>query len=156
MNIIKFNKFQLNEKSIEELGNPDRFKSEFSDEDDAIQDLKWYTETIDKLYQNGGNVYRLVFLQDMSDLNTDDLGEHWCVELNQLSNFYDSLEDNDGLPYLITGHLEAGQVDNDQSYVSYEELPHELEVNLTSDPEKYEVRAYRDTPKADSLWETKI
>lgn len=159
MKVIKYHDFKLNEKSIEDLENPIRFKSEFSDENDAIKDLEYYTNMIDDLQKNGGTVYRLIFLEDVSDLNTDDLGEHWCLEYTQLSNFYDSLSsdmNDDMSPYCITGHLKPGQVDENQSYESYEELPHELEVNLISDPEKYELKIYRDTPNADTRWENKL
>ena len=159
MKVIKYNDFKLNEKSIEELGHPDRFKSEFSDDTDAVQDLKYYTDMINNLQENGGLVYRLIFLEDVSNLDTDDLGEHWCLEYTQLSNFYDSLNSDmneDMLPYYITGYLKPGQINEDYSYGSYEELPHELEVNLISDPEKYELKIYRDTIDADQRWENKL
>jgi hypothetical protein len=154
--ILRFDEY-IREMKLSELDNPERFISEFGgDEERAKDDLEYYTDTIEGLNSNGGDIYRLVFLEDMSDLNTDDLGEHWCVDSNQLSNFYDSLDDQIGLPYLITAKLESNKVNIEMSYGQYEELPHELEVNLLSDPIKYDIKPYKDTSAAVNRWNNAI
>ena len=152
--ILKLSDY-LSEMKLSELNNPERFISEFGgDEERAKDDLEYYTEVIEDLNSNGGEIYRLVFLEDMSDLNIDELGEHWCIDSDQLSNFYNSLDDQIGLPYLITAQLEPNQVNVELSYGQYEQLPYELEVNLLSDPKKYDIKPYKDTHKAKQLWES--
>lgn len=153
--ILKLSEYvQLNEKELHELNNPQRFISEFGDQERAEEELQWYSNAIEDLNKNGGEIYRLVFLDDLSDLNIEDLGEHWCVEESQLSNFYETLSgEHTGKPYLITGYLKPGQVNVEMSYATFEQLPNELEVNLLSDPEKYEIKPYKDTFKAKMLWE---
>lgn len=146
----------LLEKKLSELNNPSRFLSEFNNIESAIEDLKFYSDTLDKLNKDGGEVYRLVFLENISDLDTSNLGHHWCLELSQLSNFYNSLDDQIGLPYLITGYLEPNQIDLKSSFSIYEELPHELEVNLLSDPIRYNIEPYKNTYKSKYLWENII
>lgn len=134
-----------------------RFIGEFEDEDRAEEEWEWYNNMIKDLNKNGGEVYRLVFLDNISDLDDKELGEHWCLEFDQLSIFYDSLEGAEGeLPYLIKGYLKPNQIDVDKSIETSKELPHELEVNLKGEPFKFEVSAYRGTPKADSIWNNRI
>lgn len=153
-NIIKYSDFILEDKSMEEM--PKHFKSEFSDDKTAEKELDFYNRAINELNKNGGTVYRLVFLEDISDLDTDKLGVHWTLEIDQLSNFYNSLNDNKGDPYLITGYLKPNQINEEHSYAAFGQLPHELEVNLKSDPIKYEINPYKGTPKADTIWSNKL
>lgn len=149
IDIIKFENFKMD----------DRFISEFGDKKTAKEDLEYYTQTINELQKNGGQVYRMIFLKGVDSLNTEELGEHWCLEETQLSNFYESLrgerEENE-LPYLITGHLKPGQINEDYSFIAYKELPNELEINLNSDPEKYDIKPYTDTQHAENLWSNNL
>jgi len=95
----------------------------------------------------------LTFLEDISGLDVDKLGEHWTIEKDQLSNFYDSLKgDNQGNPYLIIGQLKSGQIDEEKSYRLFGQSPHELGVILNSNPIRYEFVPYRGTPDADIIW----
>jgi len=134
-----------------------RFISEFEDGDRAEEEWEYYNNMIKTLNKKGGEVYRLVFLDNISDLDDKELGEHWCLEFDQLSNFYDSLEETEGeLPYIIKGYLKPNQIDTNKSIETFKQLPHELEVNLKGEPFKFEVGAYRGTPKADSIWGNRI
>jgi hypothetical protein len=141
--IMKFEKFKIN----------DRFISEFNgDKERAEEELKWYKGSIDHLQKNGGEIYRLIFLENLENLDDDNLGEHWTIEFSQLSNFYESLK-TEGLPYLITGYLKPGQIDEYSSITTFMDLPHELEINLKSQPKKYKIEPYKDTVDAIHRWE---
>lgn len=140
---------QLNEKYS--LSDEVRFFSEFDSKEDALQDLEYYTKTINELDQKGGDVYRLVFLDDLDDLDHSHLGKHWCIDLEQLQNFYSSLS-NGSHPYLIIAHIEPKQVDLD-SFLIYQELPHELEINLLSNPTNYSIQKYTGNIESKLIWE---
>jgi hypothetical protein len=149
----------LNESKIAKFENFEfeidrQFLGEFSSEEDAKEDLEYYKNQINYLQKNGGKIYRLVFLKNISDLDTDNLGEHWTLERDQLSNFYYSLNsDMDKKPYLITGYINSNSIDEEYSYSAYKQLPHELEVNLKKPPYKYEISPYKGNIESKRLWE---
>jgi hypothetical protein len=149
--IVKYSDFLVEDKNIEEI--PTHFIKEFNNEDISKEDLEYYNKVIKELNRHGGAVYILTFLEDISGLDVDKLGEHWTIEKDQLSNFYDSLKgDNQGNPYLIIGQLKSGQIDEEKSYRLFGQLPHKLGVILNSNPIRYEFVPYRGTPDADIIW----
>ena len=154
--ILKYSDY-ISERNLDELDNKERFISEFNDEDRAIEELEYYTDAIDELIKNGGEIYRLIFLEHLSDLNKNDLGYHWTFDRDNLSNFYNSLEveDENMLPYLIIAQIEPNQIDEEISFGTFEELPHELEINLKTQPKRYKVVPYKETHKAKMLWKNK-
>lgn len=116
----------------------------FADMERSKQDLNWYLEIISELQKTGGEVYRLVFLKDKSDLNTDELGDHWTLQ-NDFGGFYNSLRDDyweDGLyPYVITAKIEPNSINVYDSLEYYTELPNELEINLTKQPIDFTIQS---------------
>jgi len=115
------------------------------DDERAKEDLDYYLDIVGNLIKNGGQIYRIVWLFSESDLNDDDLGEHWTIDPD-FGNFYGNLEneeeDDDGntsKPYLIIAKIEPNNINLDDSLSYYTELPNELEINIINQPIEYKI-----------------
>lgn len=152
--IIKFNKFI--KESIDEFTNKiisqndydealSKLTDNYGDEDTAKERLDWYLEDISNLQINGGTLYRLVFLNNIKDLRTDDLGEYWTVYKEDISRFYHNIyvEDEDMKPYLITANFEPNSIDVNMSLLQFSDIPDEYEVNITKQPINYKIKLYK-------------
>ena len=58
------------------------FVSFYGDYTEAIWQLNGYISTIDSLHKNGGDVYRLVYTDSIDDINKEDLGLSWTVDVD--------------------------------------------------------------------------
>lgn len=119
----------------------DALIDEFGDEETAKLDLDSYIITIEKLQKKGGFIYRLVFLDDISDLNDNYLGDHWNIDSN-FDNFYNSLRDEYGIdkkPFLIIAKIPPNNIEIDDSFSYYTELPLEREINIKNQPIDYKI-----------------
>lgn len=152
--IIKFNKFI--KESIDEFTNKiisqndydealSKLTDNYGDEDTAKERLDWYLEDISNLQINGGTLYRLVFLNNIKDLRTDDLGEYWTVYKEDISRFYHNIyvEDEHMKPYLITANFEPNSIDVNMSLLQFSDIPDEYEVNITKQPINYKIKLYK-------------
>lgn len=152
--IIKFKQFI--KESIDEFTNKiisqndydealSKLTDNYGDEDTAKERLDWYLEDISNLQINGGTLYRLVFLNNIKDLRTDDLGEYWTVYKEDISRFYHNIyvEDEDMKPYLITANFEPNSIDVNMSLLQFSDIPDEYEVNITKQPINYKIKLYK-------------
>lgn len=118
--------------------------------EDPYDIASYYYDTVENIDNNGGDVYRLVFLNDIEELNINNLGESWSIDKVHFENFAHSLhrnfvldtEDKDErlkrmsmTPYLITATLDPNKIDWEKSidifsYMYY----YEYEVILNSNP----------------------
>lgn len=123
----------------------DKVNNHFNDIERSKEDLDWYIQTITDLNNKGGIIYRLVFLDNKADLDTSELGEHWCLSKDDLENFYETLKSHgEGeFPFLITAKIEPGIINIDHSIGSFCELPNEVEVNITKPPKTFKVSKYK-------------
>ena len=133
------NKFLLNDEitMIEAIEFYDMFKNgiEFSDGtklslDDAIYSARemrgdggttsdfvsWISRMID-IENNGGEIYRLVYLKDENSLNKKEPGAHWTTDKWVISDYYnDYFQQNytqqaqGKKPYIITAKIPSGLV----------------------------------------------
>lgn len=152
--IIKFKQFI--KESIDEFTNKmisqndydealSKLTDNYGDEDTAKERLDWYLEDVSNLQINGGTLYRLVFLNNIKDLRTDDLGEYWTVYKEDISRFYYNIyvEDEDMKPYLITANFEPNSIDVNMSLLQFSDIPDEYEVNITKQPINYKIKLYK-------------
>lgn len=128
--IISYSDFKLEHKEISEFSN-----------------------TILDINKNGGIVYKLIFLENVSDLDTTKLDKKWNIDKKELSKYYKPSKNKN--PYLVIGHLSPNQVEEISSSNSKQDS-HNSEINLKSNPIKYELIPYRDTPDADKKWNKKL
>ena len=133
----RFNENFNNEIDKEEIIN--KVKFEFNDIEDAEDEVNYYIDSLIDLYNNGGKIYRLVFLDNIEDLRKDDLGKHWVIDPGVFSRFEEGLVGTaEGeTPYLITANIEPKQIDIEESISSFIALPLENEINLKYNPTDY-------------------
>jgi len=123
----------------------DKIKPEFNgDYDDSKLEVDDYIDRVEELYNNGGEVYRLVFLNKKEDLNTKDLGEHWTIDIGVFGRFFNSLESGrkGKFPFLITAQIEPKQIDVKNSVETFLQLPQENEILLKYPPKEYKIKKY--------------
>lgn len=116
----------------------------YGDEDRAKEDYFWYLNTIGNMNENGGTLYRIVFLKNIDDLNKDDLGEHWSLD-KDFSRTYENIKDQEeGMkPYIIIGKFEPNSIDIEQSLKSFSQLPDEQEVNIKKKPIDFKIDLFK-------------
>lgn len=82
---------------------------------DGILGISEWVDTYEKYKKEGGELYRLVFLKDPSDLNMDKLGNHWTYEKYVIDDYYidymyqfyeEHTVDKD--PYVLTVKIPSG------------------------------------------------
>ena len=148
--ITKFNNF-INE-SINKLISEKDYKeyllkliNNYGNKKRAKESLDDYLYDINNLQSNGGTLYRLVFLENIKDLRTDDLGEYWTVYKDDISRYYHNIEveDEDVKPYLITGEFEKDSIDIESSIGQFVELPDEYEINIKKQPINFTIKPYK-------------
>jgi len=151
---IRFKDFLLENNNYDDFlskygySYDDIFKSvhnEFPDYEDAIFETDFYLRILKNLYENGGEIYRLVFLDNIKKLKKSDLGLHWTTDTGNFTRFYNTLRDNsDGKNgYLITANIEPEQVDVESSLDAFKSLPYENEINLKYQPKNYKIKLFK-------------
>jgi len=118
------------------------------DDERAREDLDYYIDKVSELQNNGGHIYRLVWLFDEKNLDSENLGDHWNID-GDFDNFYGNLENresdengNERKPYLIIAKIKPGNINIDDSFQYYTELPNELEINLNENPTNFKLIQY--------------
>lgn len=136
-------------------------------DEDANDVATYYYDTVEDIDDNGGDVYRLMFLNDIEDLRVNNLGESWSIDKNHFSEFAHKLHRNFVLdtddkdeqlkrmsmtPYLITATLDPNKIDWEKSidifsYMYY----YEYEVILNSNPTDIDYDEYERTWSDDEI-----
>ncbi len=156
MKYIKlFENFDKNYDDI--LKEVDRF---YTDINRSKEEVDYYLSEINNLQKEGGKIYRLVFLYSPDKIDLSDLGKHWCIDRDSISNFFNTLRDGSNeydsfddefkdydsedkkLPYIITANIPPNFIDMDYSISQFKALPNELEVNLIGNPKDYLIEEY--------------
>ena len=126
-----------------------KIKNEFNSLEDAKFEVDCYVDSILNLQKSGGKVYRLVWLDKKSDLNTKKLGKHWVMDTGVLDRFESGLESGakenrpDSKPFLIEAEVEPGQIDLNGSLSQFYALPQENEINLNYQPKKFKIKKWK-------------
>lgn len=116
---------------------------EFGDLSNGKFEVDWYLDVVEELYKKGGEVYRVVFLDE--ELNLDDnLGEHWTIDEGCFDRIYGNIspEQREKIPYLITAKIPPKFIDVQKSINMFKQLPQEAEVNLIKNPREYTIKKY--------------
>lgn len=128
--------------------------NEFGDEESGKYELDWYIDTLKNLYNNGGEIYRIVKLSDENMLNKDELGNHWVMDIGLFGRVYGNIEeeyinqddydeDEEYHPFVITAHVNPKDINVEVSIEQFRELPMEGEVYVENGiPEFIEMKEY--------------
>jgi len=109
--------------------------------EDTINNALWTLYDIQQLYDKGGIIYRIIFLNEGEELNEDNLGHHWLPDKGDTDNIVDIWrwrDDMKGTPYVITANTPPKNVTiADDYFANLEE--HEV---LVKDPKKLELISF--------------
>lgn len=71
------------------------------------------SETINKLNQSGGKVYRLVVVPSENDIKINDIGNHWTAFEKCLPHIYE---------YVIKAEYSVGNLDHDFADIPFDQM----------------------------------
>jgi antitoxin component YwqK of YwqJK toxin-antitoxin module len=104
----------------------------YGSDDTANWELDSYESEVEDLIENGGNIYRVLFVDNLSKINLKDMGNHWTTsrdnvidvaEINQ--QYYGK---NKQKVIVIEGYVEPNSITIEG--VDVKGNPHEKEVNI--------------------------
>jgi antitoxin component YwqK of YwqJK toxin-antitoxin module len=104
----------------------------YGSDDTANWELDSYESEVEDLIENGGNIYRVLFVDNLSEINLKDMGNHWTTsrdnvidvaEINQ--QYYGK---NKQKVIVIEGYVEPNSITIEG--VDVKGNPHEKEVNI--------------------------
>lgn len=104
------------------------------DKESAVSGVDDYLSLIDDINQKGGLIYRLLYLNDVKDINYKKLGKHFTLRKEALHDFEYSLRDGaqGEMPYLLTVKVPSNSINKKASIDQWKELPYEFEVQLNN------------------------
>ena len=126
---MKIDKKGLKDAMITHMDvNPEDVQSE-------IQSLKHWYRTLPKRL----TLYRIIFADDVNDINTDEPGSHYAMDRKQLMSSHGWLDGYGDNKYLLTIHAKKGQVDVRDTLKNRVLFPHENEITLKDKGEGVEI-----------------
>jgi len=61
-------------------------------DDDTIIQATYTLRDIETLYDNGGDIYRAVWLKDINDFDEHKLGHHWVCDIHDVKNIIETFQ----------------------------------------------------------------
>lgn len=82
-------------------------------------------------------LYRIVFIESLDDLNTQELGSHYVLDKDDLeSSHYSSPHDGaNGNPFMISVKAQKNMIDFNTTITNNIQYPHETEITLKNNGE---------------------
>ena len=143
--IDTFKKFLLKENVLVKIGDfiltKDDLDSKYKDKiikhfgeynEDTINNSLWNLYDIENLYNNGGYIYRVIWLKNEKDFNINNLGNHWLSNKGDIDNIISlfTLRDNvKGYPYYIKAYTPPKNVSIPYDYFNNIEENEVLVIN---------------------------
>jgi hypothetical protein len=143
--INTFKKFLLKENVLVKIGDfiltKDDLDSKYKDKitkhfgeynEDTINNSLWTLYDIENLYNNGGYIYRVIWLKNEKDFNINNLGNHWLSNKSDIDNIISlfTLRDNvKGHPYYIKAYTPPKNVSIPYDYFNNIEENEVLVIN---------------------------
>ena len=117
---MKIDKKGLKDAMVTQMDiNPEDVQSE-------IQSLKhWYKSLPSRL-----TLYRLIFADDVRDINVEEPGSHYALDRKELMDSHGWLEGYGENKYLLTIHAKKSQVEVKDTLRNRVLYPHENEITL--------------------------
>ena len=128
-----------NAQSLNQLDDPkvyqeclDSWRDYYEYEDRTLREIEDYKYVVDRLIQNGGKVYRVIFANSPEEIRMDDLGVHWTIDESNIDAYLDSLWSNYGKgkknSYVVVAEVGPNNITN--RGVDVAGNPEEKEVNI--------------------------
>jgi hypothetical protein len=143
--IDNFKKFILRENALVKIGDfiltkndldskyKDKITKHFGEyNDDTINSSLWTLYDIENLYNNGGHIYRVIWLKNKNDFDKNNLGNHWLSNQGDIGNIVDLFtfrDDIDGDPYYIKAYTPPKNVSIPHDYFNNLEENEVLVIN---------------------------
>ena len=143
--IDTFKKFLLKENILVKIGDfiltKDDLDSKYKDKiikhfgeynEDTVNNSLWNLYDIENLYNNGGYIYRVIWLKNEKDFNINNLGNHWLSNKGDIDNIISlfTLRDNvKGYPYYIKAYTPPKNVSIPYDYFNNIEENEVLVIN---------------------------
>ena len=143
--IDKFKTFILKESVLIKIGDfiltKNDLDSKYKDKiikhfgeynDDTINNSLWTLYDIENLYNNGGYIYRVIWLKHEKDFDKNKLGNHWLSNKGDIQNIVDLFtlrDDVKGNPYYIKAYTPPKNVSIPYDYFNNLEENEVLVIN---------------------------
>lgn len=117
--LVKIGDFVLSKKDLDTKYKSKIVKHFGEYNDDSINNSLWTLYDIQKLYNDGGYIYRVVWLENESDFDKEKLGSHWLSNKGDVENivYLFSMRDNTkGEPYYIKAYTPPKNVSVPHDY----------------------------------------
>jgi len=127
------------------------FAAGYTTREDAIEDFDNLNNYYDKLPDNV-ILHRVVFLDDIKDLDENALGQHWIEDEidNDLIKRLKEINDINTNPYFIVAEFKKTDIDFFETLNNNMNFPNEEEITLKSDnikPQTYKIYTHRNYSK---------
>ncbi len=124
-------KIELNSTEVKKLVNLG-INDFFEGESMAKKHLAKVISSINKL-PNLVTLYRVVFLNNKKDLNTNQLGSHYVLSRNGLEQSHHQISHvGGGRPYILTVKAQKSLIDVQNTLMNRMKYPHENEITLSN------------------------
>lgn len=126
--------YTIDKKKYKEFINY-ALQSGFDDEESAKQQLKYVVNKLEKL-SDPVKLYRLIFLNEPSDLNKEEPGIHYVTNIKKLIQdhydqmLYDYSKFDESKPYILSVSVPKNKIDFDYTIKNNLAYPHEEEITL--------------------------
>ena len=104
----------------------------YGSDDTANWELESYESEVEDLIENGGNIYRVLFVDNLSEVNLKDMGNHWTTSRNNVIDVAEINRQyygkNKQKVIVIEGYVEPNSITIEG--VDVKGNPHEKEVNI--------------------------
>jgi antitoxin component YwqK of YwqJK toxin-antitoxin module len=104
----------------------------YGSDDTANWELESYESEVEDLIENGGNIYRVLFVDNLSEVNLKDMGNHWTTSRNNVIDVAEINQQyygkNKQKVIVIEGYVEPNSITIEG--VDVKGNPHEKEVNI--------------------------
>jgi antitoxin component YwqK of YwqJK toxin-antitoxin module len=104
----------------------------YGSDNTANWELELYESEVEDLIENGGNIYRVLFIDNLSEVNLKDMGNHWTTSRNNVIDVAEINQQyygkNKQKVIVIEGYVEPNSITIEG--VDIKGNPHEKEVNI--------------------------
>lgn len=111
------------------------------------EDAKEYLDSMIKHYKSMGNtinLYRVIFVEDKGDIDSDNLGEHWTHKEVIDTDWLRKIKETNDTPdyfktYVIEGHFKMSDINWDYTLHTNMQFPNEEEITVKENPFNYKI-----------------
>lgn len=117
--LVKIGDFKLTKHDLD-VNFKDNISNHYGEyNEDSINNALWTLYDIEKLYNNGGNIYRVIWLDSEDEFDKNDLGTHWLAnkgDISSIVSLFSIRDDKSGDPYYIKAYTPPKNVSIPDDY----------------------------------------